>query len=450
MLGNAVRIEHTVFDEEDGACLDLGNIALKERLTKLAFTAYNKIRGESLTSAKNITAVEKKSYWSWMEHLEDARHGGGFKHMAHGTFIGDLYKISFSEVREEVSTAPTTHCHTFTILFAMPDMVTPMDHTERPCSEDRLNLNYEYGGLDIPDMEYDTLSLEDVLKREVKVMSYNVWNFEQKYEQRMEMIAQQIVAEGADVVSLQEVRWSNFEYPASEQKRGDSVHDLAVKLYKHGYKHWAWRPAMIYPQSAQQRTLEGLAVFSKFPITDVEGTALDRWASVSEDYHQRLLLRVEVETPFGVFNAFTSHFSLYTPARDHNCVLIRDTMVYYSKLGPVALMGDLNAELHESKGLQYLLGKHKFAASTGFLTDAYASLTDKVGPKDLKALVALKTRNWTYTTLQKAPKKIIDFFFYDARQSEVVDYRVIENTFADQKQQPSDHRPIVVTLRFKE
>lgn len=449
MLGTATKIDRTAFVDEEGSCLDLHNIHLKERISKLLNSVYDPIGGDAFKSTRNVTNVEKASHHFQFQSLTPINRGGGYQPQSHQTYVGDLYKVSFTEYNADAEGAPTTLCHTLTILFSMPDIATPMDHIELPCSSSHDRATFATDSLDNPDIEFGTIGLDDEQKSEIKIMSYNVWNFEKTYEKRLELIVEQIITESADVVSMQEVRWSNHEYPANEAKRGDSVRDFASRLYKHGYKHWAWRPAMLYPQSAQLRTMEGLAIFSKFPISDIESFPLDRWSSISEDYHQRILLRVEVQTPSGAFNTFTSHFSLFGPARDHNCVVIRDIMHHFTTLGPVALMGDLNAEMHQSDGLKYLLGRKTIAASTGYLADAMDFLTRDIDPNNLMALVALRPKIWTFTTLAKSPKKVIDFIFFDPKQLDVIDYRVIANTFKDQKQQPSDHRPIVATFRFK-
>lgn len=449
LLGEAVKLDRTAFVEEEGSCLDLQNLHLKERISKLLNSVYDPIGGATFKATRNVTTVEKSSSHFQLQSLVPINLGGGYQPQSHQTFIGDLYKVSFTEDKVENGGVPTTYCHTLTILFSMPDIATPMDHTELPCTDSDAHLTLAADDLDTPDIDFGTVGLDDDEKREIKIMSYNVWNFEKTYERRLELMVEQIITESADVVSMQEVRWSNHEYPATEAKRGDSVRDFASRLYAHGYKHWVWRPAMVYPQSAQLRTIEGLAIFSKLPISDVESYALDRWATVTEDYHQRILLRVEVQTPSGPFNTFTSHFSLFGPARDHNCVVIRNIMHWFTTQGPVALMGDLNAEIHESDGLKYLLGKKTIAASTGYLADAMDFTLRNIDPKNLKAMVSNKLKVWTFTTLAKAPKKVIDFIFYDPKQLDIVDYRVIANTFKDQKQQPSDHRPIVASFRFK-
>ena len=380
--------------------------------------------------------VEKTSYWSHTHFLDDIHLGGGYQPTNNRLYLGDIYRVSFTEDKVGDDGASALICHVLTIFFSMPDILTPMDHVERSCAEKQSNLSYMHGGSGASEIELATVMVNDAKSETVSIMSYNVWNFEPKYEARLRLMVEQIIADNPDVVTMQEVRWSNYQYPLTEQKRGDSVLDFASRLYSHGYKYWTWRPAMVYPESAQLRTIEGLAIFSKLPISDVAAYPIDRYPRYSEDYHQRLLLRAEVQTPHGALNVFTSHFSLFEFARDHGCVQAHYILKNFALRGPIVLTGDLNAQLSESKGLKFLIGKESISGVKGFLADAF----DRRQPGK---------STWTYTTLQKSPKKRIDFIFYDPLQSEVTDYYVIENKFAADLPQPSDHRPIVARLKLK-
>lgn len=430
-------------------CLEVRNAGIKQRIEKLAFLVYDKIGEGPEKSTRNVTAIEKAFYAYETQTLLPV-HSSGYRRRGMPINLGDIYTVSFTETVLDALGVPEMRCHVLTIFFSAPDLATPMDHVEVPCAENDKHVEHVYEEHDFRKVDDYGVVREAQEERSVNIMSYNVWNFEKNYDKRLSMIVEQILQENTDVVSMQEVRWSNYEYPNSQSRRGDSVLDLASRLYKHGYKHWAWRPAMIYPQGLSKRTMEGLAVFSKLPITEIDAYPLDRLTGNSEDYHQRLLLRVQLETRTGIqFNVFTSHFSLFESARDSGCVQIRNIMHRFSNTGPTFLTGDLNAELHQSKGLQYLLGNGRLSASTGFLSDAYDwNLQNIDVEKDLKSLKKLREASWTYTTLQKAPKKKIDFIFYDEKQCSVEGYYTVVNQFKDQKIQPSDHRAIVAKFKI--
>jgi hypothetical protein len=49
----------------------------------------------------------------------------------------------------------------------------------------------------------------------IRFMTYNLWNFEKRYSTRMDNVVRQIQAYQPHVIALQEVRYSNWEYPGS-------------------------------------------------------------------------------------------------------------------------------------------------------------------------------------------------------------------------------------------
>eukprot|EP00297_Palpitomonas_bilix_P007053 CAMPEP_0113894582 /NCGR_PEP_ID=MMETSP0780_2-20120614/16817_1 /TAXON_ID=652834 /ORGANISM="Palpitomonas bilix" /LENGTH=384 /DNA_ID=CAMNT_0000885177 /DNA_START=316 /DNA_END=1466 /DNA_ORIENTATION=+ /assembly_acc=CAM_ASM_000599 len=89
-------------------------------------------------------------------------------------------------------------------------------------------------------------------------MTYNVWNFDSgsNWDQRKRVVAELIKASDVDVVALQELRW--------HPEKGDMVKDLVEEI---GEDHpltttVIQRGAMAY----DDRTVEGLAIFSRFPL----------------------------------------------------------------------------------------------------------------------------------------------------------------------------------------
>jgi len=91
-----------------------------------------------------------------------------------------------------------------------------------------------------------------------RMMTYNVWNFDSgsNWDQRKRVVAELIKASDVDVVALQELRW--------HPEKGDMVKDLVEEI---GEDHpltttVIQRGAMAY----DDRTVEGLAIFSRFPL----------------------------------------------------------------------------------------------------------------------------------------------------------------------------------------
>jgi endonuclease/exonuclease/phosphatase family metal-dependent hydrolase len=428
-------------------CLDLRDAASKRSLEELVYNNYHHIVGEGSVSTKNVTRAEKASARWHHEVMRSMAHGGGFSKDITPQFVGILYSVSFTETVLMAGHAPTSQCHKLSLLRTSLDFSTVIDHTLETCDSDPLIFGYAYGGLDIPELDVNSIYTED--SSLLHLMSYNIWNFEAPYQTRLGKIVHQIVEHNPDILMLQEVRWSNFEHP-SDSKKGSSITDFAKSLYNAGYKHWVWRPAMLYAKGAGKRTFEGLAIFSKFPILDIEVLELSRHQYDPEDHHQRITLRAAVEAPTGIINVFNSHFSLHSPSRDSGCVDIRDFMHYYAKRGPVVLAGDFNDEREKSRGIPYLLGETNLAASTGLLKDSFDWLanseTSDISDTDTTGIDSA----WTFTTLQKMPKKRIDFILHNPSHSTVEFHGVVQNKLEeDDTVQPSDHRALFVSLRIQ-
>lgn len=426
-------------------CLDLHHAPHIQRLEEMAIRPYLNIAGHGAIATRNVTNAERFLAHRQAQQLRTMAHGGGFSSDKWPHFIGEGYKVNFTEVVLVAGEVPSCKLHKIVILMISHDFPTLVDHTTTNCAGYPPLLGYAYGGLAVPQLDVSGI-YEATSEPTLKIVSYNIWNLEKPYETRMQMIAHQLIQLNPHIIGLQEVRLTNYEYP-SDSHAGATVADLAHKLYSAGYEHWVWRPAMLYEGASREQTFEGLALFSQYPILDVEVLPLTRENGNSEDYHQRIALRVELDTAIGRINAFVTHFSLLEKSRDENCVELRDWMYSYAKRGPVILMGDLNAERSTSKGIRYLLGETSLAASTGFLKDSFDWIL-QVASSDADVDESLELESvWTFTTLHQKPKKRIDFVLYNPTYIDVNYHSVVENDFKDSKTQPSDHRAVYVEFR---
>jgi endonuclease/exonuclease/phosphatase family metal-dependent hydrolase len=78
----------------------------------------------------------------------------------------------------------------------------------------------------------------------MKILSYNIWNNDRDFTPRLELLAKTIREIDPDIIALQEVRnYRVVQYIQSETR----------------LEHYCWQP---YPDCE-----EGLAIFSKYPIT---------------------------------------------------------------------------------------------------------------------------------------------------------------------------------------
>ena len=151
-------------------------------------------------------------------------------------------------------------------------------------------------------------------------------------EARLSLTTEGLRELGADVIALQEASVS--------RGRGNVARRLADALGMH-YVH-APATSRVFPIPFVNRIIvtamnfaEGPAVLSRFPIVDSEVYDLPRCAKRLDP---RVLLRVEIDTPWGQLAVFSTHTS-----RD-DCQVARVAEVVRARAakGPAVLMGDFN------------------------------------------------------------------------------------------------------------
>ena len=85
----------------------------------------------------------------------------------------------------------------------------------------------------------------------MRIATYNIWNNDTSWQERIEAICEEVNRINADVIALQEVR---------SYEKGSVAHDIAKAT---GYPYCVFHP---YPDSPD----EGLAFLSKVPFSSVE------------------------------------------------------------------------------------------------------------------------------------------------------------------------------------
>eukprot|EP01127_Copromyxa_protea_P021278 TRINITY_DN7278_c0_g1_i1.p1 TRINITY_DN7278_c0_g1~~TRINITY_DN7278_c0_g1_i1.p1 ORF type:complete len:504 (+),score=87.07 TRINITY_DN7278_c0_g1_i1:32-1543(+) len=291
----------------------------------------------------------------------------------------------------------------------------------------------------------------------LKVLSYNVWNFNENYQERMEKVVKRIKENSPDVVCLQEVRITDWQYPTFYKKQGSQLQDLTEKLPEYQF---VFREGMTYfdhRQRLELYTQEGVAILSRFPIVRSDYIALSRNFTDRVDEHQRVCLGVVVATPNGLVSFFTTHSSLSDTARQRNIVEIVDFMKRFPE--PHVLTGDLNSNPGTPE-FQFLQGKFELGGFNVAYNDAYEVFKRQDNEDESEFQKRLVDDGWTYTTLSNSPKKRIDFIYYSAGESEpvtnfglgsqervhklsVVDAWVGEEVEKSKEVTPaSDHRPL--------
>jgi len=285
------------------------------------------------------------------------------------------------------------------------------------------------------------------------VLSYNLWNFSPHYKERMGLITDQIRKLQPDIVGLQEVRYSNHEYPLDDRPpvAGFQLEDLVSELDEYQF---VYQPGMSYfrvvagaQRPIPRHTEEGVAILSRYPIVETNFVALSRNFSDIGDEHQRVCLSAVVDTPGGYVSVASTHLSLSDTARKRNIVEVYDlinTLPY-----PRILLGDFN-ENFQSLSLDFFRGKYPMAGTSPAFKDAWSSFNNPDFNKEKEK------QGWTYITIHEEPKKIIDFILFEGKQIDLQNCYVVSNNnhtivLSDNETLfPSDHRALMATFQFKQ
>eukprot|EP01119_Soliformovum_irregulare_P010023 TRINITY_DN2426_c0_g1_i3.p1 TRINITY_DN2426_c0_g1~~TRINITY_DN2426_c0_g1_i3.p1 ORF type:complete len:440 (+),score=107.61 TRINITY_DN2426_c0_g1_i3:50-1321(+) len=155
--------------------------------------------------------------------------------------------------------------------------------------------------------------------KQVNLMTYNIWNLNSPWNNRKDLIVQDVREINPDVIAWQEIRYHH------KMREKNSIHQISDLMHNFPEHNFVFESGATYIDTYDARTYnqyedEGVAISSRFPILESSYTRFLRNFSDHEDEHQRLCLRALVETPIGKINYFTSHFSLSENARLRNLV----------------------------------------------------------------------------------------------------------------------------------
>eukprot|EP01004_Peranema_trichophorum_P009517 NODE_8266_length_694_cov_41.014011_g7644_i0.p1 GENE.NODE_8266_length_694_cov_41.014011_g7644_i0~~NODE_8266_length_694_cov_41.014011_g7644_i0.p1 ORF type:complete len:229 (+),score=48.73 NODE_8266_length_694_cov_41.014011_g7644_i0:84-689(+) len=186
--------------------------------------------------------------------------------------------------------------------------------------------------------------------------------------------------------------------------------------------------------------MEGLSIFSKYPIIHDDYVLLSRNGRDSADEHQRGCLGVSVLTPhMGIVNVFSSHYTLSQQQQLFNALETVNFMDQFTKTSQSIvqdnspaikiLMGDLNST-PDSDAIRYLTGQVLFRGKYGPFRDIY------------------NTSDYITFNAMGNERKRIDFILLDAPTNvvstrvQVVGHKRIQGTAS------SDHWPVFADLQY--
>ena len=220
----------------------------------------------------------------------------------------------------------------------------------------------------------------------IRIFSLNIWNYNEPWGLRRELIVESIRQSKPDIVALQEVQyrsWENPRHQADQIARSFPEYDLV------------WQPAHYYVDEEGVKSWEGLAILSRLPIIDRHYTLLSRDEKDPQDEFQRIVLGTEIHTPEGAFWVFTTHFPLSAEARERVVREAYDFVVNTARGKPFVVAGDFNAE-PDSAVIRFLTGHLALKGERGTWLDAWALLhPDEPG----------------FTSPARNPRERIDYIF---------------------------------------
>ena len=169
-------------------------------------------------------------------------------------------------------------------------------------------------------------------KVELRLMSYNIWNYNEPWAERRKLIVDTILEADPDVIGLQEIRDDRRFNPVGQ----DQARQIAERT---GFDY-QYQPAMIY--SRDPRSVEGLCIMSRHSIDSTSYVELTKESGDERDFHQRIVLNGTVSLPLGDFEFFVTHFSLSSAMRIRNAVELLQFVSTFNSHLPKFVVGDFN------------------------------------------------------------------------------------------------------------
>jgi endonuclease/exonuclease/phosphatase family metal-dependent hydrolase len=163
----------------------------------------------------------------------------------------------------------------------------------------------------------------------LRVMSLNVLHGFPRFEhlsERLNLIANEIQRQDADIVCLQEVPWRpGLGSAAAYLGRRTGLNDLYLRANGNRY-------TILFQ--------EGEAILSRYPLREVRFTELEPKAGFFE---HRVVLGATAVTPWGELHVFSTHLTNGEPAINRAQAASLRSFVEAAGAGPAIVAGDFNA-----------------------------------------------------------------------------------------------------------
>lgn len=183
----------------------------------------------------------------------------------------------------------------------------------------------------------------------LKVVTLNIWNYNEPWLERRELLANELIELSPDVIGFQEIR--------DDQEQNVDGLDQAAQFAQllEGYEY-IFQPAMHYP--SEHPSCEGVAIFSRLPVRSHDYIKLSRTDDY-DDHHKRVLLHAELEGPGCVVDFYVTHFSLSSVSRKLQAQEVLEYVGQTAKGDLTIVAGDFN-DSPESATYALLTGEGGF------------------------------------------------------------------------------------------
>lgn len=257
---------------------------------------------------------------------------------------------------------------------------------------------------------------------------------EDEVKNNLVQIATILKATQADVICLQEVDFDSARTFGINQL--DFINTILgfqskipVITWNHHYVPWPYWPVQFH----FGRMVSGQAILSRFPVTSVQNTLLEKPSSNNYFYNlfylDRIIQKVVINnggTPLSIFNV---HLEAYDePTRLSQAQKLSDLVTIEALENHVIVAGDFNSISFVKNDLS--------PAQKGELEDQGKTL--KIFSETAKLINAEKENLYTFSSWD--PYKKIDHIYYSPAQYELL-------TVESNSLQASDHLPVIATLR---
>jgi endonuclease/exonuclease/phosphatase family metal-dependent hydrolase len=239
----------------------------------------------------------------------------------------------------------------------------------------------------------------------VRLLTINIWNQMGPWPERLAVLRQQLAAESADIVAMQEVL-------RMQQGGLSQLDEVGEGLYPHR--------AYVGPYVLDAETgfTFGNAVLSRLPFVEEESFVLPNPLQLQP----RGLLYVLCATPHGQLPIFCTHLDWQLELSHLRCgqvsfivekmteILARAEKRPGADILPAVLMGDFNAE-PDSDEIRFLRGRHALPAPGGgplrgvFFQDCFTYC----GGDDKTGVTFAKSNR--YAAIAREPDRRIDYIF---------------------------------------